>query len=209
MVVQNMSSMVQRCIRPVFDAAYCIVLLLRVKLPLTGILAMVGYGVFGVGVIKLLAPDFSHLTSEIQKLSAAFRRHPPDTPPAVVKHMVVRSLVPFLARRSSMSAPRLLPTDSRTPCVFAGSAHERVESAAESIAFQDGSASQRRHCSNLLTQPSACCTQLQKPAAEFGGGCIHLMSAWRGAGGVVEERCANSAANTVMKFLHKENTQSQ
>ena len=52
-VSMNMSGMTQRIIRPVFDTAFCVALLLRVKLPVSGLVAMVGYGVFGVAVTAL------------------------------------------------------------------------------------------------------------------------------------------------------------
>jgi hypothetical protein len=45
--------MTQRIIRPVFDTVFCVALLLRVNLPVSGLVAMVGYGVFGVAVTAL------------------------------------------------------------------------------------------------------------------------------------------------------------
>lgn len=92
-LVQSMSQMTQMVIRPIFDTAYCTVLLIRVQMPWNGIMAMFAYAIFGIGAIGLLAPDFRGDTSMQERLTAEFR-----------------------------------------------SAHARVESNAEAIAFQDGGA---------------------------------------------------------------------
>jgi ATP-binding cassette subfamily D (ALD) long-chain fatty acid import protein len=59
--------------RPLFDAAYCTVLLVQVKLPPSAIIAMWAYGIFGIGMIKMFAPDFGHFISEGERLEGEFR----------------------------------------------------------------------------------------------------------------------------------------
>lgn len=71
--VANLNNMIRRVVRPVTDAVYCTVLLVRIQLPFAGLLAMWGYGILGLGMIKLLAPDFAHLTSEDDRVMANFR----------------------------------------------------------------------------------------------------------------------------------------
>jgi putative ATP-binding cassette transporter len=78
-------------LRTAFDACFVFVLMLRVRLPLSGAVAMVAYGTLGMGMIKLFAPDFTHFNVEQERYSAQFR-----------------------------------------------AAHNRVQNAAESIAFSDG-----------------------------------------------------------------------
>ena len=72
-VVQEMNMMVLRVLRPVFDAVYCTMLLIRVQLPFAGVLAMWSYGIISVATIKLLQPDFAHLVTEQERTSAEFR----------------------------------------------------------------------------------------------------------------------------------------
>ena len=115
-LVTSMSQMTWMILRPVFDAAYCTLLLVRVQLPAVALLTMFGYGLGGVSLIRLVAPDFKKMTQEKESVQAELR-----------------------------------------------SAHERVEQNAEAIAFQDGDRA--------------------------------------------EQRIANAAADSVMKFLHRENTQ--
>lgn len=53
-----LSQMTWMMIHPVFDAVYCTVLLVQVQLPTAAIFAMFGYGLGGVSLIRLIAPDF-------------------------------------------------------------------------------------------------------------------------------------------------------
>ena len=78
-------------LRTAFDACFVFVLMLRVRLPLSGAVAMVAYGTVGMGLIKAFAPDFTLYNVELERYSADFR-----------------------------------------------AAHNRVNGAAESIAFADG-----------------------------------------------------------------------
>ena len=51
-------------VRTFFDTIYVTVLLLRVQLPLSGLIAMVSYGTFGMGLIRMFAPDFTHFNGK-------------------------------------------------------------------------------------------------------------------------------------------------
>ena len=59
--------------RPLFDAAYCTFLLIQVRLPGSAVLAMWVYGIFGIGVIKMLAPDFGGFQADGERLEGEFR----------------------------------------------------------------------------------------------------------------------------------------
>ena len=72
-VVMNLNYMIMRITRPVLDAAYCTVLLIRIQMPWAGLVAMWGYGVVGLGMIKLVAPDFAHFAAEDERVMANFR----------------------------------------------------------------------------------------------------------------------------------------
>eukprot|EP01046_Picozoa_sp_COSAG06_P060072 COSAG06_NODE_12647_length_1348_cov_1.491593_2_plen_401_part_01 len=54
-VVMKMNYLVMRVTRPVLDAAYCTILLMRIQLPFAGLVAMWVYGFLGLGMIGLLA----------------------------------------------------------------------------------------------------------------------------------------------------------
>ena len=73
-LVESLSMTISMVFRPLFDAVYCTVLLLRVQLPSAGIIAMFAYGIGGVGLIRLLAPDFRHFTSDTERRVAALRQ---------------------------------------------------------------------------------------------------------------------------------------
>ena len=60
-------------IRPIYESIVCTVLLARVNLPRSGLLAMWGYGVGTVLAIKLLAPDFSLFAREQSRRAGQFR----------------------------------------------------------------------------------------------------------------------------------------
>ena len=60
-------------LRSAFDACIIFVLMLRVRLPLSGAVAMVAYGTVGMGLIKMFAPDFTHFNVELERKSAQFR----------------------------------------------------------------------------------------------------------------------------------------
>ena len=60
-------------IRPVCDAAYMIVLLVRVRLPTIALMTIWIYGTVGLALIKMLAPDFGHFTAEKERRLGAFR----------------------------------------------------------------------------------------------------------------------------------------
>lgn len=60
-------------VRTFLDSIYVTVLLLRVQLPLSGLIAMVSYGTIGMGIIRICAPDFTHFNVESERRSAEFR----------------------------------------------------------------------------------------------------------------------------------------
>ena len=60
-------------VRTFFDTIYVSILLLRVNLPRSGLIAMVSFGTVGVGLIKLFAPDYTHLNVELERCNAQFR----------------------------------------------------------------------------------------------------------------------------------------
>lgn len=72
-LVMAMSQMTWIMLRPIFDAAYCTVLLVRVKLPAVALLTMFGYGLGGVSLIRLIAPDFKKMTQEKERVQAELR----------------------------------------------------------------------------------------------------------------------------------------
>ena len=72
-VVMKMNYLVMRVTRPVLDAAYCTILLMRIQLPFAGLVAMWVYGFLGLGMIGLLAPDFALLATEDERVMANFR----------------------------------------------------------------------------------------------------------------------------------------
>lgn len=84
-------------LRTIFDACFIFVLMLRVRMPVSCTVAMIAYGTFGMCLIKMFAPDFTHFNVELERRSAQFRQ-----------------------------------------------AHNRVNHAAESIAFSDGSQAAKR-----------------------------------------------------------------
>ena len=112
-VVQEMNMMVMRVLRPVFDAVYCTLLLIRVQLPFAGVLAMWSYGVISVATIKLLQPDFAHLVTE-----------------QGASHLALSPLPLIFSYKSEKS----LCGAERTSAEFR-TAHDRASGAAESIAF--------------------------------------------------------------------------
>lgn len=60
-------------IRPICDAAFMTVLLIRVKLPKTALLSIWGYGTVGILLIKAFAPDFSEFQSETERTQGELR----------------------------------------------------------------------------------------------------------------------------------------
>ena len=72
-LTMSISSMTWMVLRPMFDAVYCTILLVRVRLPPIAMLTMFGYGVFGVGLIRLFSPDFKKIAQEQERLSAELR----------------------------------------------------------------------------------------------------------------------------------------
>ena len=60
-------------LRTFFDGVYVTVLLARVNLPASGLIAMVAYGTVGMGLIKYFAPDFTHFSVERERSAAEFR----------------------------------------------------------------------------------------------------------------------------------------
>ena len=69
----SISSMTWMVLRPMFDAVYCTILLVRVRLPPIAMVTMFGYGIFGVGLIRLFSPDFKKIAQEQERLSAELR----------------------------------------------------------------------------------------------------------------------------------------
>ena len=72
-VVMNMNWIVRKIVRPIMDTIYCTMLLIRIKMPIAGLAAMWGYGLVGLGLIQLMAPDFAHFEVEDQRLVASYR----------------------------------------------------------------------------------------------------------------------------------------
>ena len=60
-------------VRTGFDAVAVSVLIMRVHLPLSGVLTMLAYGTVGMGLIKMFAPDFTHFNVEQERSAAEFR----------------------------------------------------------------------------------------------------------------------------------------
>ena len=111
-VSSDLSQMVRRVIRPLFDSVYCTILLIRVRLPLAGLAAVWLYGIVGLGLIRCIAPDFAMFT-------------------AVSRTQVSPLPVTCVTAVSLAQEEERLMSDFR-------SAHDRVSSSAESIAFADG-----------------------------------------------------------------------
>jgi ABC-type uncharacterized transport system fused permease/ATPase subunit len=60
-------------LRPVFNAVYCTVLLVRAQLPAVALFTMFAYGIGGVSLIRLVAPDFKKMTQEKERVQAELR----------------------------------------------------------------------------------------------------------------------------------------
>ena len=60
-------------LRSTFDACFIFVLMLRVRLPLSGAILLCTYGTLGMGLIKMFAPDFTQFNVELERKSARFR----------------------------------------------------------------------------------------------------------------------------------------
>lgn len=60
-------------VRPICDATYMTVLLIRVRLPRAALLTIWGYGTVGILLIKAFAPDFSEFQSETERTQGELR----------------------------------------------------------------------------------------------------------------------------------------
>jgi ABC-type uncharacterized transport system fused permease/ATPase subunit len=72
-LVSAMSQMTWMILRPVLDAVYCTVLLVRAQLPAVALFTMFAYGIGGVSLIRLAAPDFKKMTQEKERVQAELR----------------------------------------------------------------------------------------------------------------------------------------